>query len=226
MSLTIAQHKILVKYLKDVGIKCQEPFEEFYDHIATGFEKSDETDLDAYIRNIVQPGFQGVDGIKRVLKEGSKTVTRHYRRVLLKKMTSFFIGYRIIIPLSLCLVFYLLFSNLEPQKVFSSTLVLMSASPALLSLSLILVFRARSYKQKLGYNSSLKHEELHRISILGVLILNLHIILFLDMDSFVLNTALHTWLPILVIGYAIFAIWAASCIQLIKEELTPKLIIQ
>ena len=45
MSLTITQHDLLVKFLKDVGIRNQEPFEAFYDHFVTAFEKSGATML-------------------------------------------------------------------------------------------------------------------------------------------------------------------------------------
>ena len=53
MSLTTTQHDILVKHLKDVGIGHQEPFEEFYDHIATAVEKDKPDDLRAYLREII-----------------------------------------------------------------------------------------------------------------------------------------------------------------------------
>ena len=67
MKLTQEQHHALVKYLKDVGIKQQEPFEEFYDHIATAIEKEQPDDINEFIREIIQPSFGGVKGIKRIV---------------------------------------------------------------------------------------------------------------------------------------------------------------
>ncbi len=72
MRLTNEQHETLSHYLCTVGIKEQEPFEEFYDHIATGFEESHEQDLKRYIRNIAQPAFGGTEGMLRIVKEQNK----------------------------------------------------------------------------------------------------------------------------------------------------------
>ncbi|KYG80859.1 hypothetical protein AWW67_08535 [Roseivirga seohaensis] len=72
MSLTTEQHDILVKYLKDVGIKDQEPFEEFYDHIATGFEKNQTLELSTYIREISEPAFGGTKGMLKIVNEQNK----------------------------------------------------------------------------------------------------------------------------------------------------------
>ncbi|MFT6214552.1 MAG: hypothetical protein ACJAS3_000945, partial [Roseivirga sp.] len=78
MKLSQEQHHTLVKYLKDVGIRNQEPFEEFYDHVVTDFEKSDATDISLFIKEAIEPAFGGEKGIQKILKEGSKSVTRHY----------------------------------------------------------------------------------------------------------------------------------------------------
>uniref|UniRef100_UPI004048A87F hypothetical protein n=1 Tax=Roseivirga sp. TaxID=1964215 RepID=UPI004048A87F len=67
MSLTTTQHDLLVKYLKDVEIIHQEPFEEFYDHIVTAFEKNEATDIRLFIKEAIEPAFGGVKGIKRIL---------------------------------------------------------------------------------------------------------------------------------------------------------------
>ena len=72
MSLTKDQDKYLSQYLKDVGISHQEPFEEFYDHIATAFEESGDNDLKTYIRDVAQPAFGGTKGILRIVKEQNK----------------------------------------------------------------------------------------------------------------------------------------------------------
>jgi hypothetical protein len=72
MSLTTTQHDVLVKYLKDVGIKDQEPFEEFYDHIATGFEKNHVLDLNTYILTISEPSFGGAEGMLKIVNDQNK----------------------------------------------------------------------------------------------------------------------------------------------------------
>jgi len=55
-----------------VEIKHQEPFEEFYDHIATGFEKSHVLDLSHYIRDVAQPTFGGTKGMLKIVNEQNK----------------------------------------------------------------------------------------------------------------------------------------------------------
>jgi hypothetical protein len=72
MGLTHQQHITLSKYLKAVGIKEQEPFEEFYDHIATGFERSQIQDLQHYIERIVEPDFGGTNGMLRIVRNQNK----------------------------------------------------------------------------------------------------------------------------------------------------------
>ncbi|MFT6053421.1 MAG: hypothetical protein ACJASP_000303 [Roseivirga sp.] len=88
MSLTTAQHDLLVKYLKDVGIKHQEPFEEFYDHIATGFEKSHVFDLDTYIGNVSEPAFGGTKGMLKIVNEQNKI----RKSMIWKRAKEIFIG--------------------------------------------------------------------------------------------------------------------------------------
>ncbi|KYG80858.1 hypothetical protein AWW67_08530 [Roseivirga seohaensis] len=76
MSLTTAQHDILVKYLKDVGIGHQEPFEEFYDHIATAIETDKPEDVNTFLREVIQPSFGGTKGIKKIVLNQRKARTR------------------------------------------------------------------------------------------------------------------------------------------------------
>lgn len=226
MSLTTAQHDILVKYLKDVGIKLQEPFEEFYDHIATAFEKSDAHDLQKYIREVADPAFGGVSGIQTMLKEGSKSLTKHYRRVLRQKMAFYFKGSYMLIPISLYFLLYILFNTTVPKYAFSAVLCIASATPVLYAIIIGYRFQRSCKKSGANFKSSLKHQELHRLSIIGMLTLNLHNLLFLDTNISELNAGLIKWLPLVISGLVIYIIWAISCFQMVKEELTPKLIIQ
>lgn len=73
MSLSTDQDKFLCQYLKDVGIRHQEPFEEFYDHIATAFEQSGDRDIKLYIRDVAQPAFGGTKGMLRIVNEQNKS---------------------------------------------------------------------------------------------------------------------------------------------------------
>lgn len=72
MSLSTEQHKYLCQYLKDVGIYHQEPFEEFYDHIATSFEQSGASDLKVFICNVAQPAFGGAKGMLKIVNQQNK----------------------------------------------------------------------------------------------------------------------------------------------------------
>ena len=226
MSLTTAQHNILVKYLKDVGIKLQEPFEEFYDHIATAFEKSDADDLQKYIREVADPAFGGVSGIQTMLKEGSKSLTKHYRKVLRQKMAFYFKGPYMLIPISLYFLLCMLFNITEPRLGFFILLSIASATPMFFAIFIGYRFQRSCKKNGVGFKSSLKHQELHRLSIVGMLTLSLHNLLFLDANISELNAGLIKWLPLVISGLVIYIIWAISCFQMVKEELTPKLIIQ
>jgi len=226
MKLTEEQHDILVKYLKVVGIGHQEPFEEFYDHIATGFEKSHVLDLSTYIRDVAQPAFGGADGIKKILKEGSKTVTRHYRKVLRKKMAFYFKGPYMLIPIALYFLLYILFHSIEPRIAFAAILSFTSGTPMFLAIFNGYRFQRSCKKNGADFKSSLKHQELHRLTILGLLALSLHNMAFLETNNTELNQGLIQWLPMVISGLVIYMIWAISCLQLVKEELTPKLIIK
>lgn len=88
MSLSLEQHKYLSKYLKDVGIEHQEPFEEFYDHIATGFQESCSTDIEYYVRNVAQPSFGGVKGMLSVVKEQNNI----RKTLIFKRAKAIFLG--------------------------------------------------------------------------------------------------------------------------------------
>jgi hypothetical protein len=227
MKLSQEQHHTLVKYLKDVGIRNQEPFEEFYDHVVTAFEKSDATDISLFIKEAIEPAFGGEKGIQKILKEGSKSVTRHYRKVLRKKMAFYFKGPNLLIPISMYFALYMLLSFAPaPKMIFFSILVLTCITPFI-----FVVFNSyRSYRSskrnKLSFYPSLKREELHRLTILGMLILHLHNIFLDDIDSTSYVQGLIQWLPLVVSGLVIYIIWAISCVQMVKEELTNKLIIQ
>lgn len=226
MSLTTTQHDILVKYLKDVGIRNQEPFEEFYDHIVTAFEKSDAADIRLFIKEVIEPAFGGEKGIQKILKEGSKSVTRHYRKVLRRRIISYFNGYLVVIPLSLFLLIYLSFTLAEPKKILAWILIVTSTQPMVFSIYLFLKFKIHSKRNKTQFKPSLKHEELHRLSVIGLFTLILHNILLLDMDTNRLNEWLITWLPIVAISFTFFCLLSLSYIRLMKEEIVPKLIIQ
>mgnify|MGYP003665792140 CR=1 FL=1 len=90
MSLTTAQHDILVKYLKDVEIKHQEPFEEFYDHIATAIENDKPEDVNTFLREVIQPSFGGVKGIKKIVLNQRKARTRMIWEKAIRVFFSFF----------------------------------------------------------------------------------------------------------------------------------------
>jgi hypothetical protein len=227
MSLTTAQHDILVKYLKDVGIRNQEPFEEFYDHIVTAFEKSDTTDIRLFIKEVIEPAFGGEKGIQKILKEGSKSVTRHYRKVLRRRMVFYFKGPYVLIPISMYFALYMLLSFVpNPRMTFFAILALTCIGPVIFVLITSYSFYRSCKRSNVNFNSSLKHQEFHRITILGMVVLSLHNAFLIEIDSAVYIKSLIQWLPLIVSGLVIYLIWAISCVQMVKEELAPKLIIQ
>jgi hypothetical protein len=227
MSLTTTQHDILVKYLKDVGIRNQEPFEEFYDHIVTAFEKSDAIDIRLFIKEAIEPAFGGEKGIQKILKEGSRAVTKHYRRVLREKMAFYFKGPNLLIPISMYFASYMLLSFVpNPRMTFFAILALTCVGPVILVLLNSYSFYRSCKRSNVNFNSSLKHQEFHRITILGMVVLSLHNAFLIDIDSTSYVQGLIQWLPLIVSGLVIYIIWAISCVQMVKEELAPKLIIQ
>ena len=225
MSLTTAQHNVLVKYLKDVGIGHQEPFEEFYDHIATAIEKDKPHDLKEYFRGVIQPSFGGVQGMLDVVNEQSKI-----RRIaILKRAKEIFLSLFGWPAIGFVMVSFILPQTLSNQ--FDAKYVLLYA--AIIGLFIptsVIMYGAFSFykdckKQQLPYTSSdLNYSILlllvipfNALSIVG----NLLIPIFIGRDSF--SQFLTAYPAITVCFSTLVLLFGFTCLKLFKEKFIFKL---
>lgn len=151
MSLSQEQEKYLCQYLKDVGIIDQEPFEEFYDHIATGFETSEYTDIKEYIHNIAQPAFGGTKGMLKVVKEQNQIrktfIWNRAREIFLSLF-----GWPAIIVVIACFLMVQIGTQLLGQKfIIVFSLVIGLAIPAIVVFYGLIVFHFECKRSGLPY---------------------------------------------------------------------------
>jgi len=228
MSLTTTQHDILVKYLKDVGIGHQEPFEEFYDHIATSIEKDKPEDISTYLREVIQPSFGGVQGMLDVVNEQSKI-----RRIaILKRAKEIFLSLFGWPAIGFVMVSFILLQTLSNQ--FDEKYVLIYAAilglfiPASVMMYGVFSFYKDCKKQQLPYTTNDLNSSIlllmvipfNALSIVG----NLLIPIFIGRDSF--SQFLTAYPAVIVCFSTLVLLFGFTCLKLFKEKFTFKLSIQ
>jgi hypothetical protein len=225
MSLTTAQHDILVKYLKDVEIKHQEPFEEFYDHIATAIEKEQPDDINEFMREVIQPSFGGVKGIKRIVfnqrKIRSRLIWRRAKEIFFSLFGWPAIG---IVIVSLILVQTSL-TQFGTKFTLLTTLSLGLLLPLFVVAYGFISFSRDCKKCNKDFrNSDLNqtllvyvHAPFTLINIFG----NFLIPFIIGREAFKLFTAGNLWLNTLLCAFAL--LYGFACLKLLKENFTFKL---
>ncbi|MBO6497468.1 MAG: hypothetical protein JJ978_18020 [Roseivirga sp.] len=225
MRLTDEQHEYLSKYLKNVGIEHQEPFEEFYDHIATGFEESHVENLKLYIRDIAQPAFGGTEGMLRVVKEQNKL----RKSMIAKRAKEIFLrlfGWPGMLTVVLSVLLVLIGKQILGDKyLIIFTLSITLFVPALIILFGQAVFYFNCKRNKLPYRSNnLNHWILQSIH-LPIIALNLGgnliIPFFIGRDK--VNETLVSY-PFISITLCIFSLlFGIVYFKLIQEKFTFKI---
>lgn len=224
MSLTTAQHDLLVKYLKGLEIKTQEPFEEFYDHIATAIEKEQPDDINEFLREVIQPSFGGVKGIKRILlnqgKMRSKLIWQRAKEIFLSLFGWPAIG---IVIVSLILV------QTSLTQFGTKFTILITLSLGLLLPLFVVAYGFISFsrdckKSNKDYHSSDLNQTLlvyvnvpfALLNILG----NLVVPIFYGREDFKLFLDGNIWLNTLLCAFAL--LYGFTCLKLLKENFTFK----
>ncbi|WP_323758118.1 hypothetical protein [Roseivirga sp.] len=225
MSLTTAQHDILVKYLKAVEIKHQEPFEEFYDHIATGFEKSHVLDLSTYIRDVAQPAFGGTKGMLKIVNE--QNIIR--KNMIWKRAKEIFFGLFGWPAIGFVMVSFMLI-QFGAQQFGDRFIVLFSFGIGLV-LPIFVVFYGliRFYlhckRQKLPYTSNNLNSWLLTAVNLPIALLNvggsLVIPIFIGRDNF--KIFLNAYPIVTVCLSTLFLLFGFTYLKLLKERFIFKL---
>jgi hypothetical protein len=225
MSLTTTQHDLLVKYLKDVEIKHQEPFEEFYDHIATAIEKEQPDDINEFIREVIQPSLGGVKEIKRIVfnqrKMRSRIIWRRAKEIFLSLFGWPAIG---IVIVSLILV------QTSLTQFGTKFTILASVGLGLLLPFVIIAYGMFSFyrdckKENKGYrNSDLNnsllvfiHLPFTTLNLFG----NLLIPIVIGRETFKLFLAGNLWVNTFLCAFAL--LYGFTCLKLVKEKFTFKL---
>lgn len=225
MSLTTAQHDILVKYLKDVDIKHQEPFEEFYDHIATAFEKDKPKDFNRFLREVIQPSFGGVKGIKKVVLNQRKVRSK----LIWQKAKGIFFNLFGWPAIGIVIISFILVQT--SINILGSKFTLIAS----LSLGLILplavfIYGAISFhrdckKKNRDYRNSDLNSSLLQFIHLPFLLLNIFgnliVPIIIGREVFKLFISENIWLNTLFCAFAL--LYGFTCLKLMKENFTFKL---
>ena len=225
MSLTTTQHDILVKYLKVVGIVHQEPFEEFYDHIATGFEKSHLLDLSTYIREVAQPDFGGSKGIKKIVLNQRKARTR----MIWKKAMEIFFGLFGWPAIGIVMASFILVqtsqNTLGPKFTLIASLMLGLLLPlVVIAYGSISFYRDCKRSNKNYRNSDLNnslmvlvHVPFTLINIVG----NLIVPIIIGREVFKIFITENIWLSTFFCAFTL--LYGFTCLKLMKEKFVFKL---
>lgn len=225
MRLTKEQHNFLCQYLKDVGIRHQEPFEELYDHIATAFEQSSQQDIRTYIYEIAQPDFGGTSGIMRIVNEQNKI----RKSIIWSRAKTIFIGLfgwpTIVVVLVSFLLVQFGIKQLGQQFILILSLGLGLALPATVALYGHLTFHFNCKQKMLPYRSNNRNSWLLNMIHFPFLILNIggNLIIPIMIGREAFKTVLVNY-PIIVVCFSTFSLlFGITYLKLIKEQFIFKL---
>lgn len=225
MSLTIAQHDILVKYLKDVNIVQQEPFEEFYDHIATAIEKDKPEDVNIFLREVIQPSFGGVKGIKRIVLNQRKARTRMIWKKAIGIFFSFFGWPAIGIVMASFILIQISQNILGPKFTLVASLILGLLLPFIVFAYGSINFYRDCKRSNKNYRNSdlnnslmvLVHVPFTILNIIG----NLIIPMIIGREVFKIFILENIWLSTFFCAFTL--LYGFTCLRLIKENFIFKL---
>lgn len=229
--MTKEEKTTIVDYLKSLGIKSMEFFEEMYDHIVTSFEsrKNLSQDIDSHIKEVIQPGFGGAMRIKRIMRSQErlrqKTIFRRAKDLFLSYLISW---PTILITVFIALIIFQLNAIFNPKDVLLIILVSTAMVPPIIALSGQLQFYISCKRQGKPYSSSDLNKRLVLIAAIGCNLLNILLNLVAKLiwgvhKTGFENLASYPWLQISL--SVLFIIYALVVIQLLKEKFVTKLVI-
>jgi len=229
--MTLENQNAIVKYLKSLDIRSMEFFEEMYDHIVTSFEsrKDISQNIRTHISEVIQPGFGGAGGIKRIMKSQQK----FRQKAIFSRAKGLFLSYliswpTILITAIIALIIFQLNAIFNPKDVLLLVLVTSAMTPPIIALTGQLRFYVNCKRHNKPYSSSDLNKRLVLISAIGCNLLN---ILLNLVAKFIWGThktgfenlASYPWIQISL--SVLFILYALVVIQLLKEKFITKLAI-
>lgn len=214
----------VVNYLKSIDVKKMEFFEEMYDHIVTSYQSrlNKSESINEHITHVIQPGFGGVKGIKRVMKSQQKL----RQQIISKRAWNLFKSYllkwpTVLTTVLITLIVYQLNLLFRPKDVL---LVIMSFS-VLVPVLVVLTGQARFYRQcKIQgrpYSSSDLNARLLLLAAFGTNLVNILLNLVANVIWGAQKNGLEMMAsyPVVQISLSVlFILYALVMIQLLKEK--------
>jgi hypothetical protein len=225
MSLTTTQHDILVKYLKDCGIGYQEPFEEFYDHIATAIEKDQPENLSQYFREVIQPSFGGVQGMLLIVSEQSKI----HKGLILKRAKEIFLSLFGWPAIGFIMVSFILLQTAARQfgeeYVMYSSLILGLFIPPVIIMYGAVSFSRDCKKRNLPYRSNDRNATIFSLLVLpyNIFSFGANLLVYMVLGRENLSHFLSAY-PVITVCFSTLALlFGFTLLKLLKENFTFKL---
>lgn len=156
MSLTPAQQDTVNQYLKSIGINTMEFFEEMYDHICSSYESRNtiEQNISDHIRDVVQPGFGGVNGILKIKHQQEKLREKIIVKRFGKVFFSYLIGWpNLVITLLIGLLIFQLEGYFGGKLMVGAAVTLGLLAPVSFLCFKVFQFRYKCKKQRKAYNT-------------------------------------------------------------------------
>lgn len=216
-------------YLKRVVINEMEFYEELYDHIATSYENREieNQSVKEHIDIVVEPGFGGMDGIRKT--RNAHAVLR--RRMVLRKAMNLFTGYffrwpTVLITGLLVMLLYLAQNLWDSYQVFEIVTILGMVTPCIISQYGRWRFKQNCRKYNKPYSFSQVNNQIYLLSISFIAVLQglLAIISRIFSDGSYSFLSFFEQYPTLYVPVGLLLlIYGMVCLQLFKENFKVKL---
>ena len=216
-------------YLKCIGIKTMEIYEEFYDHIISSFidrEKKEQT-IDEHIKNVIQPNFGGVKGIKKIMRSQKRTRQKMiYKRFIVIFKEYLFTWPSIVITLSSILLIFLLNDLIDPKTVLIVIMILGVLIPASIGTYRTYIFHELCSREGRPYRHSDLNKWMFVISMIGVNFFNIVFSFFggIVFGSQSKGLEIISQFEFIQIALCVFfTLYLLVCLRLFKENFILKL---
>jgi hypothetical protein len=197
--------------------RYRETYYELYDHILNALEPLDEPFHFGLVQHIVEEDFGGFEGIVNQEVVYQKSITTKYNRLLSSEMLNFYKTSTVFSTIALLFIGYLFYDasltseiNLKPMSV---SMLIISMVPG--AYYLFKRFVLDRNKMKL----SIKYDFLHRTWILGFLIVNATMGLFISKNS-VFEISNHAKVVICVVLALLLNLYVRSFIKVYNKRIS------
>lgn len=216
-------------YLLELKINRQEAFEEFFDHLATSYEKAlaknPATEIKVHLRNEGQSVFGGEAEMKKLFCRKRNEINKVYRSRLLCEFTDFFKGPMLLLSSVIFVLVYFGLMSFGKAHVYDTALlttVIVMIIPLGTMMYGLMSFKMNCRNLGKGYRSSFKNQMLfHPSFLLTSFFYLLHVLnITLGLDRIVLPL----W-SIMLIGafVTVYLIFGFVYLRLIRREFDFKI---